>query len=83
MASCWRTGFTHSLLYRSVMAFGRTVLVAAEDAKRRAMANFLDRLYPGRPPQLRPLRQAELDQLSVLAVEVSEERTSHRAPRGN
>ncbi|HEX9464541.1 MAG TPA: pyridoxamine 5'-phosphate oxidase family protein [Alphaproteobacteria bacterium] len=67
-----RSGFTHSLLYRSVMAFGRTEAVTDREAKRHAMHAFIDRLYPGRPRELRPLHAAELNAITVIAMPIDE-----------
>lgn len=67
-----RTGFTHSVLYRSVMVFGQTTAVTDRDGKRRAMDAFLDRLYPGRRQELRPSEDAELDAIEVLSIPIEE-----------
>jgi nitroimidazol reductase NimA-like FMN-containing flavoprotein (pyridoxamine 5'-phosphate oxidase superfamily) len=67
-----RSGFTHSVLYRSVMAFGRTEAVTDRKAKRQAMHAFIDRLYPGRSGELRQLHDAELDAITVIAMTIDE-----------
>ena len=67
-----RSGIAHSAQYRSVMAFGRARLVQDREAKRAAMAAFIDRLYPGRWATLRPTHDAELDAISVVAMEIEE-----------
>lgn len=67
-----RSGIAHSARYRSVMAFGRARLVEDREAKRAAMAAFIDRLYPGRWATLRPATDAELDAISVMAMEIEE-----------
>jgi len=67
-----RSGFHHSILYRSVMAFGRTALVDDRTDKRRAMDAFIERLYPGRMHELRPYHDAELDAISVIAMTIEE-----------
>lgn len=67
-----RSGIAHSAQYRSVMAFGRARLVTDPEAKRAAMAAFIDRLYPGRWATLRPTQDAELDAISVVAMEIEE-----------
>ncbi|MDQ0464366.1 nitroimidazol reductase NimA-like FMN-containing flavoprotein (pyridoxamine 5'-phosphate oxidase superfamily) [Caulobacter ginsengisoli] len=67
-----RSGIAHSAQYRSVMAFGRARLVQDRQAKRAAMAAFIDRLYPGRWAGLRPTQDAELDAISVVAMEIEE-----------
>jgi uncharacterized protein len=74
-----RTGFTTSLQYRSVMAFGRTSLIDDAEAKRTAMHAFIDRLFPGRSDMLRPIRQPELDAISLIAMTIDEASAKFRA----
>lgn len=74
-----RSGFAHSLNYRSVMAFGRARLIADLDAKRAAMDAFIERLYPGRPPLLRPATEAELKQIALAEMTIEEASAKVRA----
>lgn len=67
-----RSGFIHSLNYRSVMAFGRARLVTDLDAVRVAMDAFIDRLYAGRSVKLRPATEAELKQVALVEMEIEE-----------
>lgn len=67
-----RSGITHSLNYRSVMAFGRARAVMDLAAKRRAMDAFIDRLYAGRPVKLRPTTDEELTRIAVVEMEIEE-----------
>lgn len=67
-----RSGIAHSAQYRSMMAFGRARLVTDREAKRAAMEAFIDRLYPDRWAGLRPTLDAELDAISVVAMEIEE-----------
>jgi nitroimidazol reductase NimA-like FMN-containing flavoprotein (pyridoxamine 5'-phosphate oxidase superfamily) len=67
-----RSGFAHSLLYRSVMAFGHSEEVKERAAKRRAMDSFIERLYPGRTREVRPVRDAELDMIAVIGMHIDE-----------
>ncbi len=67
-----RSGIAHSAQYRSVMAFGQARQVTDREAKRAAMAAFIDRLYPGRWATLRPTQDTELDAISVVAMEIEE-----------
>jgi nitroimidazol reductase NimA-like FMN-containing flavoprotein (pyridoxamine 5'-phosphate oxidase superfamily) len=48
-----RSGFHHSVNYRSVMAFGTARLLEGDAEKLRAMDGFVDRFYPGRSKLLR------------------------------
>jgi hypothetical protein len=67
-----RSGFAHSILYRSVMAFGMPAAITDLPGKRRAMTAFLARLYPGRSAELRPIQDDELRQIVVLTMELDE-----------
>jgi hypothetical protein len=74
-----RSGFAHSLNYRSVMAFGRARLIADLDAKRAAMDALIERLYPGRPAALRPATEAELKQIALAEMTIEEASAKVRA----
>ena len=67
-----RSGITHSLNYRSVMAFGRARLVQDPVHKRAAMDDFIDRLYAGRPVKLRPTTDEELTRIALVEMEIEE-----------
>ena len=67
-----RSGFRHSLNYRSVMAFGRARLIEDLAAKRAAMDAFIERLYPGRAESLRPSTEAELKQIALAEMTIEE-----------
>lgn len=67
-----RSGFHHSINYRSAMLFGRACPVADPVAKRAALDAFVERLFPGRGPTLRPMTRKELNATTVLQVTVEE-----------
>jgi uncharacterized protein len=67
-----RSGFHHSINYRSVMLFGRAHKVDGEAAKERALQNFVERLYPGRWNELRPVNRKELKATTVLHMKIEE-----------
>lgn len=67
-----RSGITHSLNYRSVMAFGRARLVTDLRVVRSAMDAFIDRLYAGRPLKLRPTTDDELRRIALVEMEIEE-----------
>jgi nitroimidazol reductase NimA-like FMN-containing flavoprotein (pyridoxamine 5'-phosphate oxidase superfamily) len=48
-----RSGFHHSINYRSAMAFGTARLVADEAEKEAALEAFMNRLWPGRWREVR------------------------------
>jgi uncharacterized protein len=66
-----RSGFHHSINYRSVMAFGIARLVP-DEGKLEVLEDFVERLFPGRWPELRPPTRQELKATTVLWMELSE-----------
>jgi nitroimidazol reductase NimA-like FMN-containing flavoprotein (pyridoxamine 5'-phosphate oxidase superfamily) len=67
-----RSGFHHSVNYRSVMAFGTARLVEDAAEKRHAMDRFVDRLVPGRSASLRPPTTQEIQATSVVVMEMEQ-----------
>ena len=67
-----RSGFHHSINYRSVMLFGRAHVVESPADKERALQNFVERLYPGRWNELRPVTRKELNATTVLHMKIDE-----------
>lgn len=67
-----RSGFSHSLLYRSVMAFGHAEPVAGAAEKRRVLDLFIDRLYPRRSSELRPISDQEMAATSIMTMRIEE-----------
>jgi len=67
-----RCSFRHTLLYRSVMAFGHAEEVTDAAEKRRVLDRLIDRLYPGRSRQLRPISAEELTATSVMTMTIEE-----------
>jgi len=66
-----RSGFHHSINYRSVMAFGTAQLVPEAD-KLAVLENFVERLFPGRWLELRPPTRQELKATTVLWMDLDE-----------
>ncbi len=67
-----RSGFHHSANYRSAMCFGSAHLVTDPVEKARALDGFIERLFPGRPTQMRGHSEQELKATSVLAMPIRE-----------
>jgi nitroimidazol reductase NimA-like FMN-containing flavoprotein (pyridoxamine 5'-phosphate oxidase superfamily) len=67
-----RSGFHHSLNYRSVMCFGTPRLVSDPAEKLAALQGFVDRLFPGRWDTLRPPTEPELKATWVLTMKLDE-----------
>jgi nitroimidazol reductase NimA-like FMN-containing flavoprotein (pyridoxamine 5'-phosphate oxidase superfamily) len=66
-----RSGFDHSINYRSVMLFGRAHKIEEEGAKLRALEN-LERMFPSRWQQLRPATTQEIKATTVLKMPIEE-----------
>jgi nitroimidazol reductase NimA-like FMN-containing flavoprotein (pyridoxamine 5'-phosphate oxidase superfamily) len=67
-----RSGFHHSINYRSVMAFGEARLVEDAAEKIHHLNRFVDRALPGRNPSLRPIEAQEAKGTSVLFMDIAE-----------
>ncbi len=67
-----RSGFHKSVNYRSVMLYGKPYRVEAPEEKRAKMQAFVERLYPGRWPELRPVNRQELKATTVLGMHIEE-----------
>jgi nitroimidazol reductase NimA-like FMN-containing flavoprotein (pyridoxamine 5'-phosphate oxidase superfamily) len=67
-----RSGFNHSINYRSVMLFGRARKIEDEGAKLRALESFLERMFPGRWQQLRAATPQEIKATTVLGMAIEE-----------
>jgi hypothetical protein len=66
-----RSGFHHSINYRSVMALGKAHLVP-ENEKLVALEDFVERLFPGRWAELRPPTGQEIKATTVLRMALDE-----------
>lgn len=67
-----RSAFHHSANYRAVMLYGRATPVADAELKRQRLQSFVEKLYPGRWKQLRPITDRELRATTVLALPIEE-----------
>jgi hypothetical protein len=67
-----RSGFHHSINYRSVMIFGTAELVEDADEKMAALKAFMDRITPGRWDEVRPPDDQEFKATMVLRVPLEE-----------
>ncbi len=74
-----RSGIAHSLNYRSAMVFGRARLVEGLEDRRAAMSAFIDRLYPNRSAELRPMTDKEIRQISLLEMTIEDAVAKSRA----
>jgi uncharacterized protein len=67
-----KAAFRHSVNYRSVMLFGRARLLDTDREKSIALERFVERLVPGRWPDVRPPSATELRATKVLALPIDE-----------
>ena len=74
-----RSGFNHSINYRSVMAFGTAHRLEDAAEKRRAMDAFVERFFPGRNALLREPTAQEVKATSILAMEIEQASAKVRA----
>jgi hypothetical protein len=67
-----RSGFHHSVNYRSVMAFGRAEKIEDGAEKTQALEAYIARFLPGRNRELRPIDGQELKATTVLGMTIEE-----------
>ncbi len=67
-----RSGFEHSISYRSAMLFGRAEVVSDPAAKKAHLQAMMDQMFPGRWPQLRPMTVQELTATAILTMPINE-----------
>ncbi len=67
-----RSGFHHSVNYRSVMILGKAEVVDDPEEKNTLLNNFIEGLWPGRVATLRPNNDQEIKATTVLSLPISE-----------
>ncbi len=67
-----RSGFHHSMNYRSVVAFGVAEEVTDPDEQRRALDALVDHVVPGRAAAVRPTTEKERRATLLLRLPLSE-----------
>ncbi len=67
-----RSAYHHSINYRSVMLFGKAHALDDESARAEALENFVERMFPGRWKELRPVKRQELKATTVLRMPIAE-----------
>lgn len=67
-----RSGFHHSMNYRSVVVFGRAEEMTDVDAKSAALDVIVEHVAPGRLSHIRPMNRKELMGTLVLEVPIEE-----------
>ena len=66
-----RSGFHHSMNYRSVLIHGETRAVEGE-LKSKVLDAFVEHLVPGRTPDIRPMTEKEISITSVVEMSLDE-----------
>lgn len=74
-----RSGFHHSMNYRSAVVIGRARLVDDPAERRRALDLVVDQMIPGRAATLREPTRKELAATAVLALPLAEASMKQRA----
>jgi hypothetical protein len=67
-----RSGFHHSVNYRSVMAWGHAQAIEGREAKLAAMDAFVDRFFPGRSKLLRAPNEQEIKATTIMWMEIEQ-----------
>ena len=67
-----RSGFHHSVNFRSVMLFGNAHKVTDADEKLERLKTFVEGLFPGRWDELRPVTGQEIKATTLLSMPISE-----------
>jgi nitroimidazol reductase NimA-like FMN-containing flavoprotein (pyridoxamine 5'-phosphate oxidase superfamily) len=74
-----RSGFNHSINYRSVMAYGTARRIEDPVEKRRTMDAFVERFFPGRNAELREPTVQEVKATSILSMQIEQASAKIRA----
>ncbi|GAA2232351.1 pyridoxamine 5'-phosphate oxidase family protein [Promicromonospora sukumoe] len=74
-----RTGFHHSMNYRSAVVIGRPRRVTDHEERRWALDLIVDHMVPGRAATLRPATRKELAATVVIALPLAEASMKQRA----
>lgn len=67
-----RSGYNHSIDYRSVVIYGNARKIADEGEKLAALKIFMEKIAPGRWDELRAPNDQEMKATSVLAFDLNE-----------
>lgn len=67
-----RSGFNHSLNYRSVMVLGPAYELVDDEERLEALRAFVEHLFPGRWDELRPPTRQELKATTILWMDLAE-----------
>jgi nitroimidazol reductase NimA-like FMN-containing flavoprotein (pyridoxamine 5'-phosphate oxidase superfamily) len=65
-----RSGFHHSVNYRSAMMFGTAQVVTDPERKLGLMDNYVNRIYPGRSKLIRQPNKQEFKATTMMEMEI-------------
>lgn len=65
-----RSGFNHSVLYRTAMCFGTARLITDPDEKAAQLLMAVDRFFPGRSAALRPISAQETKATGLIRLDI-------------
>lgn len=65
-----RSGFHHSVNYRSAMVFGTAHVIDDAETKLKLMDRFIDRIYPGRSSLIRQPNAQEFKATTMMGMEI-------------
>lgn len=74
-----RSGFHHSMNYRSVVIVGEATLVAEHTAKAAALDRLIEHVAPGRGGEVRPATRRELAATDVMSIDLAHASAKVRA----
>lgn len=74
-----RSGFHHSMNYRSVVVFGEAEAITDPDEKAAALDAIVEHVVPGRTTEVRPMRDDEVRGTLVLRLPLEEASTKVRS----
>jgi uncharacterized protein len=67
-----RSGFEHSVNFRSVVVQGKATLLTDPIEKTEALRTMMEQMFPGRWAQLRPIEAQELKATTILSLPLDE-----------
>lgn len=67
-----RSGFHHSVNYRSAMLFGDSFEVTDPQQRIAALNRFVDRIFPGRTQQMRAIDASEINATTLIGMRIDE-----------
>lgn len=67
-----KSAFDHSVNYRSVILFGKSVIIDAYDEKYRFFRSLTEKIIPNSWNYLRPIKESEINKTTLMAFKIDE-----------